>query len=334
MKRAGALYNRISSYENLCIAYHKAVRGKQNRREVIRFRTDFDVNIQKLRNQLIEKRLHVGDYRFFTVHDPKPRDICAASFRERVLHHAIMNICGPVLESYAIFDSYACRKGKGVPKAMARTQTFARRYEWYLKLDIRKYFDSIDQGIILALLKRRLKDRDLLALFEKLIDTYHTERGKGLPIGNLISQHLANFYLGYFDHWIKEVRRIKGYLRYMDDFILFGDRKSNLKSEYSQIMGFLEDELRLKLKGNFQLNKCRYGIPFLGYRVFPEKTLLSPRSRNRFAHKFKKYEEKHQEGKWTTRELVSHVGPLIAFTRHADAHNFRRKIIQNTRVSF
>ena len=179
MKRAGSLYSHISSYDNLCVAYHKAVRGKQDRSEVFRFCNNFDTNIQLLREQLIQKRPDIGNYSFFTVRDPKSRDICAASFNERVLHHAIMNVCGDVLDSYAIYDSYACRKGKGAPKALARVQKFARRYSWYLKLDVRKYFDSIDHGIVLELLKRRFKDEDLLALFAKLLDTYHTDRGKG-----------------------------------------------------------------------------------------------------------------------------------------------------------
>ncbi len=334
MKRVSALYHNISSYDNLCVAYYKAVRGKQNRSEVVRFRNEFEANIQILRKQLIEKRLDIGEYRFFTVRDPKPRDICAASFKERVLHHAIMNVCGDVLDSYAIYDSYACRKGKGVPMALARAQKFARQYTWYLKLDVRKYFDSIDHEIVLELLKRHFKDRDLLALFAKLLDTYHTDKGKGLPIGNLISQHLANFYLGCFDHWVKEVRMIKGYVRYMDDSILFGVSKSDLKAEYFQVMGFLEDELKLKLKDNFQLNKCRYGIPFLGYRVFPEKILLSPRSRRRFSQKFRKYENRWKSGAWNIDELVLHMEPLIEFTRQADTHNFRRGIIQDSRVSF
>ncbi len=127
---------------------------------------------------------------------------------------------------------------------------------------------------------------------------------------------------------------IKGYVRYMDDFILFGNRKSVLKSEYFQIMDFLKVALRLKLKDNFQLNKCRYGVPFLGYRVFSGKILLSPRSRKRFMQKFRDYEKNYRDGKWTIRELVLRMEPLIEFTKQADTRNFRRKIIQNRRVSF
>ncbi|QTA80915.1 Putative reverse transcriptase [Desulfonema limicola] len=149
-----------------------------------------------------------------------------------------MNICEPFLESYSIFDSYACRKNKGTRKALSKAQTFARQYKWYLKLDIRKYFNSIDHKIMMNLLSRRFNDRELLHLFDKILQTYHTEPGKGLPIGNLISQHLANFYLGLLDHRIKDDWGIRGYIRYMDDFIIFKNSKENLKASSRNNIGF------------------------------------------------------------------------------------------------
>lgn len=161
---------------------------------------------------------------------------------------------------------------------MARAEEFARKYTFYLKLDIRKYFDSIDHAIMLTLLSKRIKDADVIELFSQILKTYHTKPGKGVPIGNLISQHLANFYLGHLDHWVKEVAKIKGYLRYMDDFILFSDQKSLLKTVWTQIQNFLTDELALTLKYNVQLNQTRFGVPFLGFRVFPNHIRLSPRS--------------------------------------------------------
>lgn len=317
----------IPDPENLRLAFRKAVKGKQDRQDVIAFRRDFEVNIQKLREQLLGNEPDVGHYRFFYVRDPKPRHICAASFQERVLHHAIMNILEPVLESYAIYDSYACRKDKGVHKALKRAQTYSGNYLWYLKLDIRKYFDSIDHGIMISLLSRHIKDRELILLFETILATYHTEPGKGVPIGNLISQHLANFYLGYFDHWIKEERRIRPYLRYMDDFIVFGQDKDGLKTELDCIRQFLKQKLTLELKDNIQLNRCSRGIPFLGYRVFPGRILLSPRSRQRFSKKFRKYENNQIIGKWSWGELARHSGPLIEFTKAADSKGLRRHII-------
>ncbi len=169
----------IPDPENLRLAFRKAAKGKQDRQEVIAFRRDFEANIRKLREQLLKNEPDVGHYRFFHVRDPKPRHICAASFPERVLHHAIMNIFEPVLESYAIDDSYACRKDKGAHKALAKAQTYSKNYMWYLKLDIRKYFDSIDHRIMISLLSRHVKDRELILLFQTLLETYHTDPGKG-----------------------------------------------------------------------------------------------------------------------------------------------------------
>ncbi len=333
MKRARGLYKQIHTYENLCQAFWKASRGKQDRKEVIAFRGDFDTQITKLQGELLRHAPDIGHYHFFKVYDPKQRSICAASFPERVLHHAVMNICEPLLEAFAIHDTYACRKGKGNRKALSKAQHFARRHNWYLKLDIKKYFDSIDHGILLRLLARRVKDKDLLSLFEKLFDTYHTRPGKGLPIGNLISQHLANFYLGSFDHWIKQDRKIKGYLRYMDDMLIFGHDRALLKAELDKIRKYLHGQLDLQLKAAIQLNRCRHGFTFLGYRGFPHRIKLSPRSKRRFLHKFKRYEQMWRVGQWSTAELIRHMEPLIEFTRAAGATGLRRSAFQHFGVS-
>lgn len=298
------------------------------------FQNRLEENLAKLQAGLASGRPDIGNYRYFRVFDPKPRRICAAAFPERVLHHAIMNVCEPALESYAIFDSYACRKGKGQQKAVFRAQSFARKFGWYLKLDIKKYFDSIDHMVALRLLARRFRESELLLLFARILDTYHTNPGKGVPIGNLISQHLANFYLGGFDHWIKEIRKAKGYLRYMDDMIVFGNEKPALKRELFEIEHFLENELSLGLKANVQLNRCSFGIPFLGYRVYPHKIMLSPQSKRRFARKFVQYETRCAEGRWTEAELARHMEPLIAFTKIADAGDFRKNVIQRYGVPF
>jgi len=328
MKRAGNLYPKIYQYENLMLAFCKASRGKRSRPDVISFGNHLEANIHKLRQDLITHCPDLGHYRFFRVNDPKPRAICAASFPERVLHHAIMNVCEPVFESYAIFDSHACRKGKGNHNALARVQTFTRKYSWYLKLDIKKYFDSIDQGVMMDGLTRRFKDRELLDLFVQLLATYHTQPGKGLPIGNLISQHLANFYLGLFDHWIKEEMQVKGYVRYMDDFIVLGPDKSFVKEKLHQIQHYLNGKLCLTVKENVQLNRCCYGIPFLGYRVFSSHMRLSLYSRQRFVDKFRAYEKKWVEGEWSMGELVRHMEPLIAVTRKARTTALRQQIIE------
>jgi RNA-directed DNA polymerase len=294
---------------------------------VIRFSSNFEDNIQHLRGQLLSESVAVGNYSFFKVFDPKERLICAAAFPERVLHHAMMNHCEPVLDNFSIFDSYACRKGKGLHKALARAAEFTRKKRWYLKLDIRKYFDSIDHDIAMTLLARRFKDPRLLRLFEKILCSYSTRPGKGVPIGNLISQHLANFYLGVFDHWIKEARHIRHYIRYMDDFVLFGGSKGDLRMELAAIREFLAVHLSLSLREPVQLNRCAAGLPFLGFRVFGNRVRLSPRSRKRFVRRFRDYERKFLSGEWSEPTLVRHIQPLIAFTRAADAAGFRRRIV-------
>lgn len=328
MKRANNLYPLIPAYENLRTAFRKAAKGKSDDKQVVCFRKDFEANIQALREQLLNKTPDIGHYHFFVVRDPKVRQICAASFPERVLHHAIMNICESNFETYAIYDSYACRKGKGNRKALARAQQFAQKFPWYLKLDIRKYFDSIDHNRLMDFLARRFKDEDLLILFQRILDTYHTGPGKGLPIGNLISQHLANFYLGRFDHWIKEERKITGYVRYMDDFILFSNEKHALNAELSEIEQFLKDDLKLTLKENVQLNQSCRGIGFLGFRVFPGHIRLTSSSKKRFSRKLRRYERCYCDGIWTEKELIRHMEPLVDFTRAGDSDRFRRMIMQ------
>lgn len=239
-----------------------------------------------------------------------------------------MNICEPVLERYAIFDSYACRKGKGTIRAVNRAESFSRKNRWYLKLDIRHYFDSVDHDVMLNLLHRRFKDQPLLALLQRIIATYHIIPGKGLPIGNLISQHLANYYLGCLDHWIKEELQEQYYLRYMDDFIIFGNSRRHLKQQLAAIRAFLDAHLKLQLKNNIQLNRCGYGVPFLGFRVYPHIVELGSLSKKRFRVKFQKYEQKYLAGIWTETELIRHMEALFGYTFAVSSKSYRNHVIQ------
>lgn len=332
MKRVGNLYPLIAEPENLRTAFLKSVRGKKGKPDVIAYRAKLDENLQSLRNQLLARQIEVGHYHFFKVFDPKERMICAAAFPERVLHHAVMNICEPVLERYAIHDSYACRKEKGMHMAVHRAQHFARRNTWYLKLDIHKYFDSIDHAASSNLLSRRFKDADLLDLFDRILSSYETVPGKGLPIGNLISQHLANFYLGHLDHFIKETLRVPGYVRYMDDFVLWADNKDLLKGHLFAITDFLASHLHLRLKDNIQINRSVRGLPFLGYQVFPHRLALGPRARHRFARRLAGFEQEVETGHWSETDLARHMEALLSYVRFADTLALRREIVG--RVSF
>jgi RNA-directed DNA polymerase len=327
MKRAGNLYGRIAEPENLRLAFLKAIRGKRGKADVLEYGAHLDANLRLLREQLLTERVDVGHYHFFTVHDPKERVICAASFPERVLHHAIMNVCEPVSERYAIYDSYACRTDKGMHAAILRAQGFTRQYPWYLKLDIRQYFASIDHETVMAMLERRFKDKTLLRLIQTILATYSVTPDRGLPIGNLISQHLANFYLGHLDHWVKEALRMRGYVRYMDDFVLWADDKATLKTHLAAIRTFVASELKLDLKDNVQLNRCARGLPFLGYRVFSNRLSLGPRARRRFSRKLRGYEQEWLTGTWSEADLARHMEALLSYVRFADTLGLRRRIV-------
>ena len=323
MKRHGQLLARIAEPANLRLAFWKAAKGKRAKPDCRAFQHGIDANLAELHGQLLSGHVPVGDYRTFIVHDPKERTICAAAFRERVLHHALMNVCEPVLERAAIFDSYACRKGKGQRAAVRRAESYARQHDWFLKMDVRKYFDSINQRVLLALLARKFKDAAVLDVFEKILASYETKPGCGLPIGNLTSQHFANFYLAPLDRFLKEHLGCRAYVRYMDDFVVWGDSGAELRAVWREVEAFMTAELRLTLKPNVAVNKTAFGMDFLGYRIFPRELRLARRSKLRFASKFRRYEQAWAEGRWTEWQLQQRMQALLAFTLPARSRNWR-----------
>lgn len=325
MKRIGYLMESIADMDNLYLAYYKACRGKQGKSEVIGFGKHLDENLQSLRRQLLSGETKVGRYRYFSIFDPKKRLICAASFRERVMHHAVMNVCHPYFERNLINDTYATRVGKGTYEAIGKAMKALSRYQYVAKLDVRKYFDSISHEVLKAKLRHIFKDGQLLSLFDDIIDSYSTTEGKGLPIGNLTSQYFANFYLSALDHYAKETLRIPLYLRYMDDILLFGDDKSVLKTQIEA----LEDcvaKIGLEFKPPIIMS-TEVGVTFLGYRVCRHRITLDARSRNRLRKKLKNYSIAHESGEWTDSEYNAHLQPLLAFAEKAYSKRLRRRIM-------
>ena len=319
---------KIADAENLRLAFWKTARGKRGQADCRAFQERLEENLAALGAELLSGQVPVGDYHYFTIHDPKERTICAASFRERVLHHALMNVCEPVLERAAVFDSYACRKGKGRLLAVERAQRFARRYRWFLKMDIRKYFDSIDQETLRALLGRKFKDQVLLGIFDRILSSYQTMPGRGLPIGNLTSQHFANFYLAPLDRFLKEDLRREAYVRYMDDGVVWGESSHELSEVCERVRGFLAAELKVELKGNTAINRTAFGIDFLGYRLFPGVLRLARRSKLRFARKFRRYEAAYATGAWSELVLQQRMTALLAFVTPAESVAFRRHVFE------
>lgn len=328
MKRVGNLMERIASMDNLQEAFLRAARGKNHRAAVIQFRQNLDSNLLTMRSQLLDGTFQFGKYRLFTIYDPKKRTICAASFPERVAFHAMMRICHPVFDNYQIYDSYASRKGKGTYKALERARVMAGRYQWFVKLDVCKYFDSIDHETLVRQLCRLFKDRQLLGHFRSLIDGYNVTQGRGLPIGNLTSQYFANHYLAQADHYCKESLGIKGYVRYMDDMVLFDNDKDRLLDTTRRFVAFIEDELKMELHP-MVLNRTATGLPFLGYVVYSECLRLNGRSKRRFVYKMTGLCCDLQSGLVSQQEYAVRAACLTEFVRKADSCNFLYHISAN-----
>lgn len=325
MKRKGYLIEHIAEMKNLEWAFYKAKKGKEAKVAVQVFGKELKENLKKLQSQILSGDVEVGDYHYFTIYDPKKRQICAAPFPQRVLHHALMNVCHPFFEKVQISDSYASRIGKGTYAALEKAKKNIRRYKWFLKMDVRKYFDSIHHGALRVQLCRMFKDGCLLRIFDKIIDSYEVSAGRGVPIGNLTSQYFANHYLAVADHFVKEQLCLPAYVRYMDDMVLWHDDKKLLLKAGRDFQNFIKAHLKLELKP-FCLNKNTAGLPFLGYLLYPDTVRLAQRSKKRYIRKMKKYEGFLKAGDWTQKVYQKHVMPLTAFTFYANAKAFRKKV--------
>ena len=325
MKRAGNLITRIADPDNLRWAVWKAAKGKRYSAKVLDYQRNMDDNLLVLRAQILSGKVDVGNYHYFKIYDPKERNICASAFKEQVLHHALMNVCHDFFERKQIFDSYASRKGKGTYAALERAKKYTKRYAFFLKLDVRKFFASIHHGVLKNQLERMFKDVRLLSIFSQIIDSYADSPDRGVPIGNLSSQYFANHYLSGLDHFVKEKLRLP-YVRYMDDMILWHDDKQVLKNAFLSVQEYVEDRLLLSLKPKL-LNHSKYGLPFLSYIVFPYDVKLGKRSRKRFIKKIKALDEKYHSGEWDEATCRHRGLSLVAFTNHANALNWRKSVI-------
>lgn len=328
MKRYGNLMEKVLDRDNLCLAFHNAAAGKRDRKEVRLFQKDLQKNLDRIYEKLACGAMTFGGYRMFTVHDPKTRTICSAPFDQRVVHHALINITGPMMDRSRIFHSYACRTGKGQHRAVEKASGWAGKACFYLKMDIRKYFDSIFHERVMELLSRRFKDSKILELFHDIINSYETSPGRGLPLGNLTSQYLANFYLDRFDHWIKEEKRVKLYIRYMDDMLMFGE-KDTLLGLLHESREFLNSRLELDLKHGGRINRTDKGIGFLGTVVYPGHIRLSPASKKRTRARLKQYERKFLSEKWDAVELQQRISALWAGFDHIQCAGWKKRMAGN-----
>lgn len=327
MKRVGNLLPRIAEVTNLRDAYYKAALAHRHLPVVQAFAARLDDELQQLAEDLLAGDVAVGHYARFVVHDPKQRVIHAASFRERVLHHAIMNICGAYFERGAIDQSFACRRGKGNTAALRLATVYAARYRYWMRLDMRKYFDSIHQQVLQTQYRRLFKDEVVLRLLDRIVASYHTSDGCGLPIGTLTSQYLANYYLDVFDHFVQETLCCHGYIRFMDDMAFWHDDRAVLRASYARVEEFLHRVLALTVKPGARVLPTRDGMLFLGVRVLPGTLLLGGRARSRYRHKVQAYAELWQQGLMSDAEYQQRLTALTAFVTQARCTAWRQRVL-------
>ncbi|MDI3467466.1 MAG: Retron-type RNA-directed DNA polymerase [Nitrospira sp.] len=342
MKRLGDLWPRLVSFKNLLDAYRKARRGKRRSLAVAEFGLNLERELLSLQRELQEGSYRPGDYRLFTIYDRKPRVISAAPFRDRVVHHALMNCIEPPLDRTFISDSYACRRTKGVHAAVDRYQAWAQTYRYVLKMDVRQYFPSIDHDLLKEKLGRRIKDPRLLALLDRIIDgspsTHEleyfpgddlftpVERRVGIPIGNLTSQFFANLYLDDLDHDIKQVLRVRPYLRYVDDMVVLDHDKARLADIRAAVRERLAaDRLRLH-PYKAQVTRVSDGLTLLGYVVYPERRRLRNDNGHRFARKLRRMAQAYRAGLLEWANIVASTRSWIGHATHADTEGLRRAI--------
>lgn len=330
MKRAGRLFDQVLEWHNLRQALSLALRGKRSQPEARRFACNSEQELRKIRDELAAGDFAFGTYHQFLVHDPKERVITAPIFRERVAQHALMNVCSPVFERWLIDDTYACRVGRGRIVAVLRARQYSQRFDHCLKLDIRKYFDSISHRELLERLERVYKDRRLLEAFARIVTSFRGGTGVGLPIGSLTSQYFANFYLGWCDRAVKQRWRVRGYVRYMDDMLLWSDSKSTLHDVRCQLIDFLADELQLAVKSEPYLNRTDHGVDFLGCRVYRNRVTLNRRSRVRYRRKLSALAASFRDGQISEDERQQRETALVSFATAAgvESWQFRRQVLE------
>ena len=323
MKRYNNLFDKIVSLDNLYEADKRARRQKSHRPEVMLFDKNKDKLLLDLQRKLINGEYETSEYYVFKIYEPKEREIFKLPYYpDRIVHHAIMNIMEPIWVSAFVKGTYSCIRKRGIHKALKDVK-FALKDEvntqYCLKLDIRKFYPSIDHDILKTIIRKKIKDKRLLSLLDEII-----ESAQGVPIGNYLSQFFANLYLTYLDHWIKEQKKVRYYFRYADYIVILGGDKQQLRDLFYDIQDYLNNKLKLNFKDNWQIFKVdSRGIDFVGYRVFHTHTLLRKRIKKRFCKKINKLNKKQNLDKDTYKQKIC---SYIGWIKYCNGRNLLNKM--------
>jgi len=330
-KRYKNLFEQIVDIDNLRDAYKKALKGG-NRYTLahLKFKENLETNLYLLQRSLMDGTYRHGEYNSFVVYEPKRRVIYSLPFRDRVIQHAINTIIEPIFEKMFYSFSYACRKERGTHKGVKDTQARIRKLSkngqvYYLQMDFRKYFASINPSVLITQIKKKISDKKVLSLLVLFID-----KNKGIPIGNLLSQLFANIYGHIFDRFVKTSLHVKSYFRYMDDTVILSNCKEELIRYQKVLQKFSGIFMKLQFS-KWQINSITKPLNFLGYRITPTYKLIRKNSVVRAKRKVKYYSRTNQID-----SLKMFLASWGGHLRSADSFNLKNQIkmeIRNARAN-
>ena len=325
MKRYNNLFDKIVSLDNLYLADKKARRNKSSRKDIKEFDQNKEELLKKLQQNLINGTYKTSEYNTFIIREPKERLIFRLPYYpDRIVHHAVMNIMEPIWVSIFIKDTYSCIKHRGIHEALHNVKEALKDVDnttYCLKLDIRKFYPSIDHEVLKSIIRKKIKDWKLLQLLDEIIDS-----SEGVPIGNYLSQFFANLYLSYFDHWVKEDKNIKYYYRYADDIVILYKDKESLQTLLRDIKQYLKDNLKLQLKNNYQVFPVESrSIDFVGYKIYHNFTLVRKALKKRYCKKNAKLNKRSTNYKYYRRKMASYIG----WFKHANCYSLLTKTIKH-----
>lgn len=343
------VYDEICSFENLYKAYLNARKNKRFRDEVLGFTTNLEEYLFDIQKDLINHTYKVGEYREFYIYEPKKRLIMALPFRDRVIQWAIYQVINPMFSKGYITDSYACIEGRGTHQAVQRLhywlkQVNRKQGKWYyLKLDISKYFYRIDHEVLIIMLHKKIKDKQLMRLLENIINSetsFGLELGIhdpalsgrvadcGMPIGNLTSQMFANIYLNELDQYIKRELKIHYYIRYMDDMILLADDKKKLHEYKYLIDAFLQEKLKLNLNNKTAIRPITLGIEFVGYKLWATHIKLRKSTSLKMKRRLNSVKKQYSKGKIQLSDVQATVNSYMGMLKYCNSYRLRNKLFE------
>ncbi|MBX7213032.1 MAG: reverse transcriptase/maturase family protein [Thermoflexales bacterium] len=345
------MWDLLTSWDNLWLAFGKAARGKRGGLSVAAFEHQLADHLLSLQAELRDGTYRLGAYRHFVIHEPKRRRISAAPFRDRVVHHALCNLIEPVFDARFIDHSYANRVGKGTHRAVDQLQIWAKRYRYALRMDVVQHFPSLDHGVLRAEIGRVVSDERTLALVDQILasgagvlageytpvyfagdDLFAANRQRGLPIGNLTSQFWSNVYMNDLDQFVTRELGCAAYLRYVDDFCLFSDSKRALWAWHTRIIGRLAGLRLTAHEREAQVMPATQGIPWLGFVVYPDRRLLKRRNAVAFTRRLRNALDLYQLGRISFAELDASIQGWINHVRYADTWGLREHILESNPI--